>query len=153
MNKPKNIGISAKAPEKTCTDKKCPFHGGLKLRGRIFTGVVLAKDTHRTATIEWSYSVLVPKYERREPRRTKIRVHNPPCIDANIGDMVRVSETKPLSKTKNFVIIENLGKKKGFIEEMEAREESKVKEGKHKPSEDLKEGESKKKEQVSEVEE
>jgi len=110
------------------TEKKCPFHGDVKLRGRTFTGVVLAKDAHRTATIEWSYPVSVLKYERSETRRTKIHVHNPECIDANIGDVVKVSETRPLSKTKNFVIIENLGKEKGFIEKLEAREEAKVKE-------------------------
>ena len=134
----KNIGINVKAPKETCTDNKCPFHGNLKLRGRTFTGIVLAKDTHRTATIEWNYPILVPKYERSETRRTKIHVHNPSCIDVNIGDVVRVSETRPLSKTKNFVIIENLGKKKGFIEELEAREEAKVKEEPEKPKEEEK---------------
>ena len=132
MTKPKNIGIKVNAPKKECKDSKCPFHGNLKPRGRTFTGVVLAKDTHRTATIEWTYSIFIPKYERSETRRTKIHVHNPPCIDANVGDIVRVAETRPLSKTKNFVIIENLGKKKGFIEELAAREEATV-EGGDKP--------------------
>ena len=130
--KAKNIGFNVKPPKKECEDSKCPFHGTLKPRGRIFTGVVLAKDTHRTATIEWTYSIQIPKYERSEVRRTKIHVHNPSCIDADMGDIVSVAETRPLSKTKNFVIIENLGKKKGFIEELAAREEATV-EGGEKP--------------------
>lgn len=120
----------AKSNKKTesekCEDKKCPFHGNLSIRGRTFTGVIIAKDTHKTATVEWSYKFLIPKYERKEIRRSKIRVHNPPCIDANVGDIVKISETRPLSKTKNFVIIENLGKEKGFEEKMEAEEESKM---------------------------
>jgi small subunit ribosomal protein S17 len=116
----------AKKQEKECKDKKCPFHGDIKLRGKSFIGVVLAKDTHKTATVEWSYSVLIPKFERREIRRTKVHVHNPECIDADIGDIVKIHETKPLSKTKNFVIVEDLGKKKGFIEELAAREEATV---------------------------
>ena len=124
----KNIGIEAKAPEKECEDRNCPFHGNLKPRGRIFTGIILAKDTHRTATVEWTYPIAVPKYERSETRRTKIHVHNPACIDADVGDMVKIAETRPLSKTKNFVIIENLGKVKGFLDELAAREEAKVKE-------------------------
>jgi len=136
MANAKNIGIDVKTPEKECKDKKCPFHGELKLRGRTFTGVVLAKDTHRTVTVEWEYTVLVPKYERSETRRTKIHVHNPSCIDAQIGDIVRISETRPLSKTKNFVIIENLGKEKGFVEKMAAREEAKVKEKERKAKEE-----------------
>ncbi len=114
------------AKEKQCTDKKCPFHGNIKLRGKSFTGVVLAKDTHNTATVEWSYPVVIPKYERSETRRTKIHVHNPSCIDADIGDIVKIQETRPLSKTKKFVIVENMGKKKGFIEELAAREEATV---------------------------
>ena len=134
---------------KECSDKKCPFHGDIKLRGRTFTGVVLAKDAHRTATIEWSYPVLVPKYERNEIRRTKIHVHNPECVDANIGDIVKVSETRPLSKTKNFVIIKNLGKEKGFMEKIEAREEAKVKE-KEAPKENETKKEIKKPEQKPE---
>ena len=133
----KTTGINVKTPKKECNDKKCPFHGNIRPRGKTFTGVVLAKDTHHTATIEWAYPVLIPKYERSELRRTKIHVHNPACIDANIGDIVRIAETRPLSKTKNFVIIENLGKKKGFIEELAAREEAKVKE--EKPTEEVKE--------------
>jgi len=120
------------AKEKKCTDKKCPFHGNIKLRGKSFVGVVLAKDTHKTATVEWDYPIVIPKYERSETRRTKIHVHNPSCIDANVGDIVKIHETRPLSKTKKFVIIENLGKKKGFIEEMAAREEATV-EGETKP--------------------
>ncbi len=124
--KAKNIGIDVKAPKKACEDKKCPFHGNVKPRGKIFTGVVLAKDAHKTATIEWSYSIAVPKYERTETRRTKIHAHNPSCIDADVADVVRIAETRPLSKTKTFVIVENLGKKKGFIEELSAREEATV---------------------------
>lgn len=126
--KTRNIGIKVTAPKNGCTDSKCPFHGNCKLRGRVVKGVVLGKDTHRTATIEQNYRVAVPKYGRTEVRRTKIHVHNPSCIDANVGDIVQIAETRPLSKTKNFVIVKNVGKEKGFIEKLEARKEAKVKE-------------------------
>jgi len=114
-----------KASEDNCKDKNCPFHGNLTPRGKNFTGVIIAKDTHKTATIEWNYRLFIPKYERSETRRTRIRVHNPSCINAGIGDVVNVVQTRPLSKTKNFVITENLGKEKRFGKKIEAKEESK----------------------------
>lgn len=126
MTEARNIGMNVKAPAKECNDKKCPFHGKLSVRGRIFTGIVIAKDVHRTATVEWVRTVKIPKYERYAKTRTKIRVHNPPCIDAKEGDKIKIIECKPLSKTKKFVIIENLGKQFGFEQIEEAKEASKT---------------------------
>lgn len=90
-------------------DVKCPFTGGLKLRGKTFTGIVVSKDTHRTVVVEWTVKHFVRKYERFMVKKTKVSAHNPEIINANIGDMVIIGECKPLSKTKNFVVIKNLG--------------------------------------------
>ncbi|MBW2993417.1 30S ribosomal protein S17 [Candidatus Woesearchaeota archaeon] len=125
--KTKNIGIKAKAPRRKCNDKNCPFHGTLGVRGRSFTGTIIAKDIHKTVTVEWPRKYFIPKYERHETRRTRIRVHNPECINAEIGDKVKIMETRPLSKTKHFVIIENLGAQYGFKEKLEELEEAKTK--------------------------
>lgn len=110
MKKGKQIGIAVKLPSKDCKDKKCPFHGSLKLRGRTFTGKVVSKDTHRTAKVQWPRQTLIKKYERFEKKESKVKVHNPSCIDATIGDTVKIVESKPISKTKNFVIIEVIKK-------------------------------------------
>jgi len=128
MKKSKSIGIKVKLPKQSCEDKKCPFHGNLKVRGRLFTGTVINTDAHKSATIEFERSYYVVKYERHEKRITKLRVHNPSCIDAKKGDKVKVSECRPLSKTKKFVIIEKIGKDILFKQREEALEESKVKE-------------------------
>jgi len=48
----------------------------------------------------------LPKYERFEKRRTRIHAHNPTCINAVQGDNVKLMECRPLSKMKNFVLIE-----------------------------------------------
>ena len=112
--------------EKKCDDKKCPVHGSVKCRGKSFVGTVLSTKMHNTAILEWSWKHFIPKYERYEKRRTKIKVHNPACIHANDGDVVKVMECRPLSKTKHFVIIEKLGVEKGFKERMEAEDASKV---------------------------
>lgn len=110
-NKVKNIGVKVTPPKESCNDIYCPFHGKIKVRGRIFNGVVIRKNIHRTAIIEWKRRFYLHKYERFEKRISRIKVHNPACIDAKIGDLVTVAETRPISKTKSFIIIENKGQK------------------------------------------
>ncbi|MFH1638275.1 MAG: 30S ribosomal protein S17 [Candidatus Woesearchaeota archaeon] len=104
--KTRKIGIEVKAPKEVCEDPNCPFHGKIKLRGRIFKGKVIKVDLNRTATAEWERLYHLHKYERFEKRRSKIRVHNPPCINASVGDKVTIAECRPISKTKSSVIIE-----------------------------------------------
>src|SRR3989344_3570699 len=93
-------------PEKTCEDRKCPFHGEISVKQETYTGKVIRKDASRSATIEWERRQFIPKYERYELRRSRLRVHNAPCVDAAVGDIVRVMKTRPISKTKNFAIVE-----------------------------------------------
>lgn len=123
---PKNIGIALEAPKQKCSDAKCPFHGSLSVRGRQFTGTIVSTRMRKTAVIEFNRLHFLKKYERYEKRRTKLKIHNPECINAKDGDIVRVMECRPLSKTKNFVVIEKLGIERGFKEKMEARESGKI---------------------------
>ena len=128
--KTRNIGIKAQKPQEVCKDKKCPFHGSLKVRGQSFVGTVIAGDVHHSATVEWPRRILVQKYERYEKRRSKVRVHNPACIAAKEGDVVRIHGCRPLSKTKHFVIVENIGKDVLFSQKRELKEEGKIKDTK-----------------------
>lgn len=138
--KEQGIGVDVKAPKETCEDKNCPFHGTLKVRGRNFVGVVMKKDVHKTATVEWEWKKKIQKFERSESKKTRLRVHNPPCINAKIGDVVKLAECRPLSKTKSFVVIENHGPLKGFQQMIESLEEGKAGriESENKPSDDKK---------------
>ncbi len=106
--KKEEIGFGYKKPEKQCTDKHCPFHSNFGIRGRIFIGTVSNDKLRLSPTVEWERSIFVPKYERFKKGRTRVKAHNPPCIDARLGDRVRIAECRPISKTKNFVIIEKL---------------------------------------------
>jgi len=105
----KNEVLGVKAPKADCTDKKCPFHGDISVKNEIYRGKIVKKDINRTATIEWSRSVYVPKYERYELKRSRMRVHNPGCLNAKIGQQVLAAKTRPLSKMKHHVIIQLLG--------------------------------------------
>ncbi|PIN76405.1 30S ribosomal protein S17 [Candidatus Woesearchaeota archaeon CG10_big_fil_rev_8_21_14_0_10_36_11] len=100
--------LHTNAPQKECTDRNCPFHGQLAVKNELFKGKVVKKDMNRSATIELLRSHSVPKYERYEVRRSRMRVHNPPCLDVEIGHSVLVARTRPISKTKNHVIIQVL---------------------------------------------
>jgi small subunit ribosomal protein S17 len=101
----KNPGLGLESPKETCTDKKCPFHGEINVKPETFVGKVIKKDVSRSATIEWASKVYIKKYERSMKKRNRLRVHNPPCLGVEIGDEVMVARTRPLSKSKNFVIV------------------------------------------------
>ncbi len=101
------LGISAppRASDSQHHDKNCPFTGTLAVKNELIQGRVIKRDASKSATIEWFRPFYVPKYERFENRRSRIRVHNPPAIDAQVGQTVLVARTRPLSKTKHHVIL------------------------------------------------
>jgi small subunit ribosomal protein S17 len=107
MNNTKDVGFSIKGPEKSCeNDVHCPFHGNLQIRGRFFTGKVISAKVSKNVTVEIVAKRYIAKYERYTPVRTRIKAHNPDCIKAKEGDIVRIAETRPISKTKNFVVVQ-----------------------------------------------
>jgi small subunit ribosomal protein S17 len=108
MKMAKNIGIDVPEPKEVCEDRHCPFHGDARLRGNVFVGTVVASKIKKTATVEKKWRHYIPKYERFEERRSRLRVHNPLCIDAREGERVLIMESRPISKTKKFVIVQKL---------------------------------------------
>lgn len=144
MEDAKNMGFDVKKPSAKCNDRKCPFHGDLKVRGRVFTGIVVSALARNTAKVEWVRKHHLSKYERYEMRRTRISVHNPECINAQKDDVVRIAECRQLSKTKNFVIIEKIGKLEkvhGIDDTAKEKSEKQAEEAKKKNVVDKKEGE------------
>ena len=119
-------GIVEELQKQKCSDLKCPLHGRLPIRGRHFVGTVTSSKMKKTAVVEFDRLHFLKKYERYEKRKTRLKIHNPECINAKEGDIVKIAECRPLSKTKNFVVIEKLGKEKGFAGKIEAREAAKV---------------------------
>ncbi|MCQ5340281.1 MAG: 30S ribosomal protein S17 [Candidatus Methanomethylicia archaeon] len=102
---PQNI----EKPKASCSDKKCPFHGNVTIRGRILTGRVVSDRMQRTVVVQVDYLKYYPKYKRYARCKSKIHAHNSPCIAAKKGDIVRIAECRPLSKTVAFVVIEKVG--------------------------------------------
>lgn len=101
----RTLGIEVEAPKEKCESADCPFHGNLKIRGRMLKGKVVSLDAENTAVIERRYLYFVPKYERYERRKTRMSVHKPKCIKLTEGEEVMVAECRPVSKTKRFVVL------------------------------------------------
>jgi small subunit ribosomal protein S17 len=104
-----NIGIEIKStPSETCTDKNCPFHGNLKIRGRIFQGKVVSTKMKNSVIVEWEFTRYIKKYERYQRNKTKIVAHKPSCLTIHENDIVKIGECKPISKIKKFVVFEKI---------------------------------------------
>jgi small subunit ribosomal protein S17 len=89
-----------------CDDKKCFKHGDVRVRGETLTGKVVSTKGKHTAIIERSAIQKLSKYQRWATERSKIAAHNPPCIHAKVGDTVVIGETRKLSKTKAWTVVE-----------------------------------------------
>ena len=102
-----------------CNDVHCPTHLGFKTRGRTFTGTVIEFKAQKTATVEWERRKYIPKYERYEKRRTRLKVHVPECSEVKKGDIVVIKECRPISKTKKFVITEKVAQNLTYLQKEE----------------------------------
>ena len=95
----------------SCGDKICPIHGDqkLKMRGRVFKGVVVSKTQNKVA-ISFERMIKLPKYERYEKRKTKIHARLPECMaeEVSVGDLIEVAETRPISKMIHAVVIKKI---------------------------------------------
>lgn len=94
-----------------CDDKTCPTHGNLKVRGRVFEGIVL-KKFHKRISIGFERMIYLRKYERYSKSKTKIHARLPICMekDIEIGDIVKIQECRPLSKIIHFVVLGKVNK-------------------------------------------
>ncbi len=93
-----------------CDDKNCPKHGKIRTHGFSFIGKVVSAKARKTISVEWTRVEDSEKYQRKYEERSRVQVHNPECIEAKKGDLVKIKETRPISKTKSFVVTEVLNK-------------------------------------------
>jgi len=78
-----------------------------KERGRrkVRTGVVVADTMDKTVVVRISSQVSHSLYNKIMRRTTKLKAHDE-ANEAHVGDTVRISETRPLSKTKRWRVVE-----------------------------------------------
>ncbi len=74
-------------------------------------GVVVSNKMEKTAVVAVVERVRHPKYGKFMLRTKKLYAHDE-ANDVNIGDKVRLMETRPLSKSKRWRVIEVLERAK-----------------------------------------
>jgi len=70
-------------------------------------GTVVSSSMDKTAVVSVVDRVRHPLYRKTLQRTKKLYVHDE-ANDLNVGDRVRVQETRPLSKTKRWRLVEVL---------------------------------------------
>lgn len=82
----------------------------ISVHKKTLVAKVVSAKMHKTVVVEWERRVLLPKFERYTKKTSRISAHNPENINAKEGDVVLIAETRPLSKTKNFIVVEIIEK-------------------------------------------
>ena len=70
---------------------------------RILIGTVTSDKTDKTVTVLVERKVKHPLYGKIIRRSKKYHAHDP-ANDYTVGDIVRIEETKPISKTKTWMV-------------------------------------------------
>ena len=76
-------------------------------------GEVVSVAGDKTIVVRISYKIKHPLYGKYVRRHTKLKAHNPEN-EAGLGDFVSVIETRPMSKTKRWRLVEILKKAKSL---------------------------------------
>ncbi|AVK99620.1 30S ribosomal protein S17 [Pediococcus inopinatus] len=72
---------------------------------KVYQGKVISDKMEKTITVEISTTKKHPVYGKRVKYSKKIKAHDE-NNEAKIGDVVKVMETRPLSATKRFRLID-----------------------------------------------
>lgn len=69
------------------------------------TGVVLSNKMEKTIVVAAKFKIMHPLYGKYVSKTKKYYAHDE-NNECNIGDTVRIMETRPLSKTKRWRLVE-----------------------------------------------
>ena len=76
---------------------------------KILTGKVVSMKMIKTVVVMVERKFRHPVYHKVIVRHKKYKAHNEK-LDLKLGDIVKIEETKPISKDKHFIVIEKLKK-------------------------------------------
>jgi small subunit ribosomal protein S17 len=76
----------------------------VRLRRKVRTGVVVSDKMVDTVVVELTRQFAHPLYGKRITRSKRVKAHDKQ--GAHAGDTVRIMETRPLSKTKRWRVVE-----------------------------------------------
>ncbi|TPW13400.1 MAG: small subunit ribosomal protein S17 [Acidimicrobiaceae bacterium] len=105
---PATVAPDTAAPDTTAPDAAAGSDRGAR---KVREGLVVSNKMEKTAVVAVIERVRHPKYGKFMMRTKKLYAHDE-TNDANIGDKVRVMETRPLSKNKRWRVVEILERAK-----------------------------------------
>jgi small subunit ribosomal protein S17 len=74
-------------------------------RRKVRTGLVVSDAMDKTVVVRISSQVKHPLYGKIVRRSTRLKAHDE-TNESHVGDTVRIMETRPLSKTKRWRVVE-----------------------------------------------
>jgi small subunit ribosomal protein S17 len=81
---------------------------------KVFTGTVVSDQNDKTITVLVTTYKKHPLYSKRVISSKKFRAHDEKN-EANTGDVVKITECRPLSRTKRFRLIEIVEKRQNVL--------------------------------------
>ncbi|MBR3164423.1 30S ribosomal protein S17 [Candidatus Saccharibacteria bacterium] len=82
---------------------------------RTLTGVVSSDKRDKTITVTVTSRETHPLYRKQVTATRRYSAHDEKNL-ANVGDTVLIAETRPVSKTKNWELVEIIEKSHGKVE-------------------------------------
>jgi len=73
-------------------------------RRKVRTGVVVSDKMEKSVVVELTRRFAHPLYGKRITRTRRVKAHD--THDAKVGDTVHIMETRPLSKTKRWRVVD-----------------------------------------------
>ena len=73
-------------------------------RRKTRVGTVVSDKMHKSCVVSFERRITHPLYGKQSTR-TKCVVAHDEANDAQVGDVVRIMETRPLSKTKRWRVV------------------------------------------------
>lgn len=77
---------------------------------KTLTGTVVGDKMNKTAVVLFERKVKHPKYGKYIKKSTKYKIHDEDN-KCKIGDVVTITEVRPISKDKSWKLVEVLGSK------------------------------------------
>jgi small subunit ribosomal protein S17 len=74
---------------------------------KVLTGIVVSDKMQKTVVVEVERTMMHPVYKKFFKKHKKYHVHDDGSL-AKMGDLVKIVESKPLSKTKRWNLLEVL---------------------------------------------
>lgn len=78
---------------------------GARGRRKVRVGTVVSDKMHKSVVVSFERRITHPLYGKQSTRTKRVVAHDE-RNEAHVGDVVRITETRPLSKTKRWRVVE-----------------------------------------------